>query len=60
MANRSEFRTVVRLVVGGRIDPVIDRVFPLAEVPAALAHLEAGDQFGKIVIRVADDTGPGS
>jgi NADPH:quinone reductase-like Zn-dependent oxidoreductase len=60
MANRSEFRIVTRLVVGGRIDPMIDRVFPLAEVPTALARLEAGDQFGKIVIRVAEDLVPGS
>ncbi|HKY59475.1 MAG TPA: zinc-binding dehydrogenase [Gemmatimonadota bacterium] len=60
MANRAEFRTVVRLVVGGRIDPIIDRVYQLEEVPAALARLETGDQFGKIVIRVADDLVPGS
>lgn len=55
MSNRAEFDRVVRLVVGGRLDPVIDRVFPLAEVAEALARLEAGEQFGKIVIRVADD-----
>lgn len=55
MANRREFAAVSRLVVGGRIDPVIDRVYRLEDVPEALARLETGEQFGKIVIRVADD-----
>jgi NADPH:quinone reductase-like Zn-dependent oxidoreductase len=50
MANRREFATLARLVEGGRIEPVVDRVFPLAEAPAAIAHMEAGRQFGKIVV----------
>jgi NADPH:quinone reductase-like Zn-dependent oxidoreductase len=31
--------------------PVIDRVFDYAAAPAAFAHMEAGDHFGKVVIR---------
>jgi NADPH:quinone reductase-like Zn-dependent oxidoreductase len=34
----------------GRLRPVIDRVFPFAEVAAAYAALEAGGVFGKIVL----------
>jgi NADPH:quinone reductase-like Zn-dependent oxidoreductase len=60
MANRREFDVVSRLVIGGRIDPVIDRVMPLEEVPLALARLESGQQFGKIVIRIAEDPEAGS
>jgi NADPH:quinone reductase-like Zn-dependent oxidoreductase len=50
MANRREFATVARLVIGGRLTPEIDRVYPLDEAPAALERLERGEQFGKIVI----------
>jgi NADPH:quinone reductase-like Zn-dependent oxidoreductase len=37
----------------GRIVPVIDRVFPFDELPAAKAYMESNAQVGKIVIRVA-------
>jgi NADPH:quinone reductase-like Zn-dependent oxidoreductase len=36
----------------GQVVPVIDRNYPLAEVPAAIRHLEAGLARGKIVITV--------
>lgn len=38
------------LVEAGVIRPVIDRRYPLAEVPDALRYLEAGNALGKIVI----------
>ena len=34
------------------IMPVIDRVYPLAEAPAAHARMEAGDHVGKIVLEM--------
>jgi len=37
----------------GRIVPVIDRVFPFDQLPAAKAYMESNAQVGKIVIRVA-------
>jgi NADPH:quinone reductase-like Zn-dependent oxidoreductase len=33
-----------------RIKPPVDRAFPLGEGSAAFAHLEAGEQFGKVVL----------
>lgn len=36
----------------GEIAPVMDRVFPLAEVSAAHERMEAGDHIGKIVLDV--------
>ena len=51
MANRAETETVLRLVFHERrFQPVVDRVLPLAEIQAAHRLLEAGDQFGKIVL----------
>jgi NADPH:quinone reductase-like Zn-dependent oxidoreductase len=34
----------------GRIRPVIDKVFPLDELPAAKAYMESDAQLGKIVV----------
>ena len=49
MGSYQEFADVTRLMSSGL--PVhIDQVMPLAEYPAALARLEAGDQLGKIVL----------
>jgi NADPH:quinone reductase-like Zn-dependent oxidoreductase len=36
----------------GRIRPLIDTRYPLADVRAALTHLESGTQFGKIAIEI--------
>ena len=40
----------MRLVVNGTLTPVVDVVMPLAEARAAHERLEAGAQFGKIVL----------
>src|SRR5271168_2482282 len=52
MGTKSELHTVMRLVAGGRLKPIVDRVFPLAEAAAAHAYLESGAQFGKVVLRI--------
>lgn len=52
MGTRAELLTVLRLVARGTLQPVVDRVFPLAEAAAAHAHLEHREQFGKVVLRV--------
>jgi NADPH:quinone reductase-like Zn-dependent oxidoreductase len=52
MGTKSDLHSVMRLVAAGRFKPIIDRVFPLAEGAAAHAYLEAGAQFGKVVLQV--------
>jgi NADPH:quinone reductase-like Zn-dependent oxidoreductase len=38
------------LIEAGKITPVIDRTFPLSEVPEAIRYLESGEAQGKVVI----------
>jgi NADPH2:quinone reductase len=46
-------RTVWPYVEGGRLKPVIDSVFPLADAAKAHARMEAGEHVGKIVLEIA-------
>ncbi len=39
-------------IAAGRIKPVLDRVYPFAELPAAKARMESNAQVGKIVVRM--------
>jgi NADPH:quinone reductase-like Zn-dependent oxidoreductase len=41
------------LIEAGTLAPVIERTYALAEVPAAVRHLEAGRARGKLVVAVA-------
>ena len=52
MGVKSELHTIMKLVADGRLKPIVDRVFPLAEAAAAHAYLESGQQFGKVVLTV--------
>ncbi|MDZ4755052.1 MAG: zinc-binding dehydrogenase [Phycisphaerae bacterium] len=50
MGDMHEFRECVALFQAGAIRPVVDRVYAPADGRLAFARLEAGEQFGKIVI----------
>jgi zinc-binding alcohol dehydrogenase/oxidoreductase len=50
MGNHSDFRSMLDDVNAHQLRPPVDRVFPLAEGDRAFAHLEAGEQFGKVVL----------
>jgi NADPH:quinone reductase-like Zn-dependent oxidoreductase len=54
MGSREDFEAVYDLVASGDIVPVVDSVFPLADVAAAHERLEAGEQLGKVVLRIPD------
>lgn len=53
MCTRGGFLDMLRLVEQGKLKPVVDRVLPLEEAAEALSILARGEQFGKIVLRVA-------
>ncbi len=46
-------RDVMPLFAGGRLRPLVDRVLPLEAAALAHAAMEANENFGKIVLRVA-------
>ena len=50
MASKAEFEAMLQAVFAGRIRPVIDTVMPLDQAREAHERLEAGGQFGKIVL----------
>jgi NADPH:quinone reductase-like Zn-dependent oxidoreductase len=52
MGVKSELHTIMKLVADGRLKPIVDRTFPLAEAAAAHRYLESGGQFGKVVLKV--------
>ena len=52
MGTREDFEAAYELVKSGRAKPVVDSVFPLAQARAAHERMEAGEQFGKIVLTI--------
>ena len=42
--------TLREMVESGTLTPVIDRTYPLTEVPQAIHHLQEGHTRGKLVI----------
>ena len=46
-------RDLLPAIADGRIRPLVDRVFPLVDLPAARAHMEANAHLGKIVVNMA-------
>jgi len=53
MGNESEFDAVTAEFRAGRLAPVVDSVFDLDNGRAAFERLVAGEQFGKIVVRIS-------
>ena len=50
--NRDDLTTLGEMIKAGKVTPVIDRRYPLAETAAAIAYLEEGHARGKVVITV--------
>ena len=50
MGTLGELHRVLQFVFRGQLTPVIDRVYPLAEIREAHRRLENHEHFGKIVV----------
>ena len=50
--NKEDLQFLRQLIETGKLAPVIDRTYPLAEVPEAIRYLEEGHARGKVVITV--------
>ena len=53
--NQNDLVFMKELLETGKVKPVIDRCYPLSEVPEALRYLEEGHARGKVVITVAQN-----
>jgi NADPH:quinone reductase-like Zn-dependent oxidoreductase len=45
-----DLEVLSELIEGGKVRPLIDRRYPFAEIPAAIAYLEQGRARGKVVV----------
>ncbi len=51
--NPEDLAFVQALLAAGKVVPVIDRTYPLSQVPDAIRYVEAGHARGKVVITLA-------
>jgi len=54
MGSEAEFAAVVSEFRAGGLRPPVDSVFPLSAARDAYSRLQSGQQFGKVVIRMAE------
>jgi NADPH:quinone reductase-like Zn-dependent oxidoreductase len=52
MGTKGELLEASRHFFAGRLRPVVDRTYPLADARAAQERLEQSNQFGKIVLEI--------
>jgi NADPH:quinone reductase-like Zn-dependent oxidoreductase len=53
MASKARLHTLLDLFAAGRLRPVVDRVYPLADVAEAHVRLESRMAFGKVILSVS-------
>jgi NADPH:quinone reductase-like Zn-dependent oxidoreductase len=54
--NHEDLIVLKELIESGKLTPVIDRTYPLAEVPEAIQYLEEGHAQGKVVVTLRGAT----
>jgi NADPH:quinone reductase-like Zn-dependent oxidoreductase len=53
MGSVADVSDMLRTVAGSKLRPIVDRVVPLEHAADALRSLEAGEQFGKVVVEIS-------
>jgi NADPH:quinone reductase-like Zn-dependent oxidoreductase len=51
-ATTEDMEPLSDLIEAGKVRPQIDRSYPFAEIPAAIAYLEQGHAMGKVVVSI--------
>ena len=51
-AEGNQLREITKLIEGGIIKPVIDKVFPFEQTNEAMAYVETGRVKGKVVVKM--------
>ena len=54
LGSRREFSQLISFLNASKIEPIIDRVFPLSEAAEAQRYVEAAKQFGKVVLEMPE------
>jgi len=54
MGSNEDYRQMLKAVSHAKIKPVMDSVHPLDRARDAMARMEAGEQFGKIVLKISN------
>jgi NADPH:quinone reductase-like Zn-dependent oxidoreductase len=53
MSNQREFREVMRLIFEGKLNPIINKIYPLDNTKDAESYLNEGNQFGKVLLKIS-------
>lgn len=53
MGSKASLFRIAQLIGAGKLRPLVDRVFPLAQAADAHRYLDRREQFGKVVLEVA-------
>lgn len=54
MGNDAELDAIVAALADGRLHPIVDSVYDLADARSAFERLASGEQFGKVVVRIRE------
>lgn len=54
MGSQDDYRQVMTLVFAGKLDPIVDQVYPLTAFRTAIARMMENQQFGKILLQVKE------
>ncbi|MPZ69706.1 MAG: zinc-binding dehydrogenase [Actinobacteria bacterium] len=52
MGSHNDFSEMLRYVAGSKLTPPVDRIFPFEDGADAVRYLDAGGQFGKVVLEL--------
>jgi D-arabinose 1-dehydrogenase-like Zn-dependent alcohol dehydrogenase len=55
MGSKAELLQALKFVDSGKLQPVVDRIYPIEETRQAFERLQASQHFGKVVVEVSKE-----